>query len=330
MKKNALIFLALFACKALCYSQPVKGTGSKVQPTNTVQKSKGLGQAQTNNILSGVNTEMHGVCLTKKFSIVFYLIEDSLPGFITASNTTVSIVNASNFVRDSVIARLNRAFKPICVQFECCSIYVIPNFNFNQWRKNVIDTFVTKNWFTPNTINVYLPEKVLPPIGGYENESYTYPAPASNTFVIPPKNAIVCDISGINAPNLVGVRTSELIHAFGHFFGLPHTFEDISPTTTISVTPPPPPGVISYEFADGSNCSTHGDGFCDTEADPYPQGAGPSIKCYLAGGLKDGKGVYYVGPTDNFMTFSECRCRFTTEQYNYMAQFILNHRWYLH
>jgi hypothetical protein len=94
------------------------------------------------------------------------------------------------------------------------------------------------------------------------------------------------------------------IHEMGHLFGLPHTFDT----------------AVGNELVKRVNCYTSGDGFCDTEADPYPSGKTPGAHCEFQPGPKDAANDYYTPPLDNYMTyFSGCECRFTQEQYNFMA-----------
>ncbi len=105
----------------------------------------------------------------------------------------------------------------------------------------------------------------------------------------------------------------------GHFFGLPHTFEG------------PSPNAPSTELVNETNCTTTGDGFCDTEADPYPAGVDVTKPCGLNYGPQDANGHYYTPPVDNIMTYYKgCNCRFTQQQYNHMAYIYYTIRNYLH
>lgn len=110
------------------------------------------------------------------------------------------------------------------------------------------------------------------------------------------------------------------MHLLGHYFGLPHTHDEISPSPP--AVPGPPPGIASQEFASQTttNCSVHGDGFCDTEADPLGNS-----------GQQDGQGNYYIPPIDNYMSYySSTRCKFTAMQYYKMAYTMMTKRLYLH
>jgi hypothetical protein len=239
------------------------------------------------NIQNMVSTLKHDTCLNKKFSIVFYIVADSLGTWGTLTQVDL----------DTCMNRLNRAFSRICVSFMNCSTVVIPNYKFDEWDKISTEPLVVSNWYTENTINVYLPASITgSPVG------YAYMPPSAKDVIVVEKSA---------------VASLTPIHEMGHFFGLIHTHEEIG----APVSPGPPSGVLTYEYFARTNCYTNGDGFCDTEADCYPQ---PS-------GTKDGNNEYYLRPIDNYMSYhGSTRCRFTQEQYNFMAGVILTSRLYLH
>ncbi|MBA3664400.1 MAG: hypothetical protein H0W61_09355 [Bacteroidetes bacterium] len=273
------------------------------------------------------STLKHDTCLNKKFSIVFYLIQDS------TYNLSVPNANVLNNIITNTITPfvnlLNATFKRICVSFANCSTVVIPNYPFNKWNQNIVDPVVTANWYTDKTINFYLPSQATSTVPN-ETDGYTYPVPSTSTT--PAKDVIVVALGSLLTVNNANFTGSGGLHVVGHFFGLPNTFDEIGPTPT----PPPPPGVLNGEFVDRTNCSTNGDGFCDTEADPYPQQfnstSPPVFTCWFnkIPGQTDGKSKYYVPPVDNIMSNYGCRCKFTQEQYNRMAYVILKRRLYLH
>jgi hypothetical protein len=178
-----------------------------------------------------------------------------------------------------------------------CSTAVIPNHVYNEWTRPDTEKYIVPNWHTDKTISVYLPATITGTVAGY---AYY---PGGKDVIVIEKSWIASDIV---TP-----------HEFGHFFGLPHTHDEIGGT----VNPPPPPGVTSNEFVARTNCYQQGDGFCDTEADCFPQ----------PNGTKDGNGEYYVRPIDNIMSYhTSTSCRFTQEQYYFMARVILTQRLYLH
>lgn len=314
LKKLVLICLLIISISGKSQNNPVQ-----------LKKSK----TQTALVQNLTNSLKHDTCLDKKFSVVFYLIDDSAYTFSSA------MPPATLLLLDSLIFKMNQVFSRICVSFENCKTVVIPNYPYNRWKKNVVDTVVTSNWYTHHTINIYLPSEVLEgqtlhpkhPFG------YTYgvapnPLLSKDVIVIQQNEAFNFNYAMVNN-QLPVYRGSKLMHLLGHYFGLPHTYDEINSSSPTS--PPPPAGVISKEFVDRSNCYTHGDGFCDTEADPTPMiSYGPAPFCYNTQMIKDGKGQFYLAPTDNFMSGTDCACRFSQEQYNFMARFIVAKRLYLH
>lgn len=285
MKNFRVVLLFIFALTNLVRAQ---------QPA-----PKRATAASVSNLVSYLD---HDTCIDKQFSIVFYIVLDSNYSVVPATQPTI----------DAVMNALNAAFKPICVSFANCSTVLIPNYPYNKWKKYITEPVVTQNWYTENTINIYLVDSIKnnPEIFGYADGPTIVPfspAPAVPTRT----DVIVLEKGYLNMPNNFSV-----LHHMGHFFGLPHTGDEIG-TNTSTVTPQSP--VNSFEFVDGSNCADHGDGFCDTEAD------GNSITSFV-----DGKGDYYIPPLDNFMSFYLSGCRYTHQQYNYMARIICTRRLYLH
>ena len=234
----------------------------------------------------------HDTCLNKKLSIVFYVFLDSLgnPG-VTAANI------------NSCITILNKYFKPICIKFESCSTKYIPEHEYNKWDRPNHETKIVGNYnyYTHKTINIYVVDNIIVPgANGYAH------MPGD------PRDLIVLRKSALGSLTPV--------HEMGHFMGLPHTFAEIS--TNLEDGP-------STELVLRTNCTTNGDGFCDTDADPFPTGASPS-PCGFVYGPKDANNNYYLPPVDNIMSYWNCRCRFTQEQYNWMAYMYVTMRNYLH
>ena len=95
------------------------------------------------------------------------------------------------------------------------------------------------------------------------------------------------------------LQDASLVHEFGHFFGLLHTFE-----YTLS----------SAESVNDTNCQTKGDKICDTPADPF----GASFledECKLFGEYHDNFGKIFQPDMSNFMSYyGHCRIHFSQIQ----------------
>lgn len=255
--------------------------GTKL-PTN-------YGKVRSVALQNNVSTLKHDLCVNKKFSIVFYVIAD------TNGNNTVPAAALSGCINS-----LNTAFAPICVSFMNCSTVVIPQHPFNRWTADTIEPHCRNMYNTANTICIYLPDSIVGPPAGYS------PMPGG-----PGSEAIVIEKGAVSG--------AVAIHEMAHFFGLPHTWDEIGGPAN----PSPPGGVGSNEFVRRTNCYTNGDGFCDTEADCYPVNKVITAPCQQQFGAKDGYLDYYTPPVDNYMTYFKCGCKFTQEQRNFMANIAL-------
>lgn len=119
--------------------------------------------------------------------------------------------------------------------------------------------------------------------------------------------------------NQMNSTSTTLTHEAGHFFSLPHPFNGWEGTdyhANFSASNPPPASVGGnlVELADGSNCSTAGDYFCDTEAD-YNLGFGWTT-CNYNNGAVDPTGAL-VDPDETLYMgyFSDvCQNKFSTDQ----------------
>ncbi len=85
-----------------------------------------------------------------------------------------------------------------------------------------------------------------------------------------------------------------LSHEIGHVLGLPHTH---GPTNSGTTT----------ELVDGSNCSTGGDKFCDTPADPNLNGK-VDDDCRYTGTSRDLNGMEYHPLTNTVMSYTASHC----------------------
>jgi hypothetical protein len=111
----------------------------------------------------------------------------------------------------------------------------------------------------------------------------------------------------------VGANDKTLAHEMGHYFNLPHTFESGG----------------GVEFVDGSNCTTAGDGFCDTPADFLDA----RTNCPYTGNQTDPHGDLYSTVIDETLLMSyfndNCVNRFSNEEQAEMNSTLTNRRAYL-
>jgi hypothetical protein len=299
-KKYTILF-CFSICTLFVFPQTKTTKSPKNNNTSQVNSTNKYNSNQTQSLSYPL---LHDTCLRKKFSIVFYVILDS--SYSSGAINTATL--------NALVDSINNKFKKICVKFENCSTVFIPNHSYSKWSRTSTEMVVTASWYTDKTLNYYIVDSIKN--NPLEANGYTF-SPKTPTNLTTPKKDLIVMEKGDIVLNTFAVNPAPTLHQLGHFFGLPHTHDEINPA--MPATPPPPTGVVSKEFADGSNCQIHGDGFCDTEADPGPIGT-----------IADGMGNYYIIPKDNYMTYYGTRCRFTQEQYNAMAYYIFTKRLYLH
>jgi len=218
-------------------------------------------------------------CLDKRFSVVVHVVKDSLG----EANVTEADIQAE---MDGV----NDLWSEICVSFEICEFNYIDNF---QW--DTLDALGGYKWDQMLTahhqayrINIFYVAHIIEPAGvsGFAGLGAINNTQGDGICIVKPGGA--------------------LNHEMGHYWGLPHTFETDN----------------GIELADGSNCQTAGDGFCDTPADPYEQ-FNPSSDyesdCIFNSMLQDPNGDWYDPDLGNIMSYYDCACHFSYEQYWHMA-----------
>ena len=157
-----------------------------------------------------------------------------------------------------------------------------------------------------NALNIFI-VKTIPSFGGGGNTlGYFDPNTGADWIVL-------------QRDQVSGPAAETLTHELGHFFSLPHTFlgwdGDYWDDTFGIPVGPLSPGGIPNEYVNGSNCTTAGDGICDTYAN-YGLGFGyPS--CNYTGPCQDPNGdlLSTVVQEENYMAyFIGCASEFTPDQ----------------
>ncbi len=124
------------------------------------------------------------------------------------------------------------------------------------------------------------------------------------------------------ANSCAGDGNSTIAHELGHYFSMPHTFNDWE-----GETPDDPIPDSQQEYMDGSNCNDVADYFCDTPPD-YLSYRWP---CPYNENYEDPDGTPIHPDSSLFMSYSydECASRFSNQQSNAMQDFVVDSRDYL-
>ncbi len=194
----------------------------------------------------------------------------------------------------TLMPKINAAFAPIGFSFNVCKVIDVPDYRYRTLNDVTMAELIDLQ-YQAEVINLYFTQSTNPGEG-----LTTMPGPGETDNV-----AVPVDVFNPNGEVL-------LIHQLGHFFGLYHTSGA---------------GLFGQELADGSNCTTAGDLLCDTEADPDGSFV---LDCRHQAPITDPAGNRYAPPYDNYMSVnSDCKCRFTNEQYQRMYNMYIANRNYL-
>lgn len=298
MKISALLStLILLGCLLLApISTNAQNLCGTTIPQNYEDKVTAL-LANSNGFRSAATTR-----LDRKLSITAWLINQ--PGGLPPNDLIPDI--------DAAIDSLNMVFEPIGLEFEICEYTTIPNYNFNTFNQASFEEEMLAVYYQPNTINMYFPDEILPATGGMVAGLAYMPGDGA-------PDAIYIATPDTDNDGIGETSYKTIAHEMGHYFGLFHTHETDFGDELAGIMP-------------SENCEEAGDLICDTEADPYEDDIPfDEETCNLTVNLTDANGEWYVPPTNNLMSYypESCRCIFTADQYNWMANVYLSERTYL-
>jgi hypothetical protein len=213
------------------------------------------------------------------------------------ANDDGSVGYSINNILDE-ICQLNEDFKPVGIYFYLDSpIRTINNTLWNNHKKYEEGDGIFNN-NVAKTINTY-----------YGSDA------AGNCGYTLPGTGIVL------AKGCMGAASHTWAHEMGHELSLPHTFSGWE-GIVYSAGKPTPDSIEGFpvELVDRSNCSTAGDGFCDTPADYLSDRWTCNNVGKSAFELKDPLGKTFRSDGTFFMSYSNeaCMSRFSNEQMDAM------------
>ena len=225
----------------------------------------------------------------------FFIMQNGRSGEKTVNLTSVY----------EVLDGANELFIETGVQFDVCEDPIIINdpdfFHLNTEEAKILHKENKRN----NTINIYIAENV----SALYNNGQEIEICGSSSFPDEPN-----DEKYILLNKDCFFRGRLLAHELGHFFGLLHTHDRSN----------------GRELADGSNCATSGDLFCDTPADPQLS-INTVDGCEYTGKKIDSQGNAFTPDVKNIMSYAPIACQqyFTDDQITHMAIIASNENAYL-
>ena len=186
---------------------------------------------------------------------------------------------------------LNENFLDADINFYIKDIIFYNNDNYyNMTGSQGSGNSMMSNLNNPNVCNVYVVKVAKSgnnTVCGYSFVPMNYPGPNRGGIVL--------------GMNCAGVGSTTLTHEMGHYLNLPHTFYRWE-GSDYNLSPIPS---YLWERADGSNCSSTGDGFCDTPADYISD----RWSCTLPEIFSDAVGQTFTIDEKNYMSYSMDGCQ---------------------
>ena len=216
--------------------------------------------------------------------------------FIVSNSDGQNAITEENV--HSSIQRLNRDFEAIKLGFEICSITYLNSDKLYSY--DIVEEPLLARYIQPNVINLFFVHDIVLAEPGNAC-GYTYYPVHKKDFIV--LKGECC------------INNSTISHEMGHFFGLYHTHEK----------------GFGQELANESNCFNAGDLLCDTPADPGAHGILIDEDCNFVSKIFDPNQQIYKPDMQNYMSYgrSECRKRYTKDQYNKMLEMYCNFKIHL-
>ena len=191
---------------------------------------------------------------------------------------------------DDAILTANQKYADACMEFYVSFVTYVHSSRYYDFVTGD-EADLRRDYAIPGALNVYFTNTVGDGSGGNFCGYAYYPTNRAGSR------------STVLMANSCTTNGSTFAHELGHAFGLAHTHgsSNVSGST--------------QELVARTNCTTTGDGFCDTPADPKLTGL-VNESCAYTGSAKDANGDAYVPDPTLLMSYSTkaCRTRFSPEQ----------------
>ncbi len=290
--KTILFFLSLFFATTLVSQVHDDKNYCKINCDPEIDKEHGDIFSQLENDL--IQQLLENVD-TLKFPLRFVFVQQE--NFIPTKSTEDSLA--------SVIEKLNYAFKNTAISFYLHQIDTITSAlkieDLSQNQNNLYDKFSAKNDLS-DLISVYILDHKKE-FCTISNTSISCSRTGGFSYILSSRtNNLVISQFDLKDPKIV-------VHEFGHFFGLHHTFEE---------------QLFGKDTYDQNLCTTLGDRICDTPPDP-----GPAFEIYVnysiceMSGFKDNNGMEYKPLLENYMSYYK-PCYLKEYSFTEQQEIILN------
>ena len=269
MKKNLLIITSFLLTLGNIYAQQLGACGTEI----TEEQMEVFYNRDKSHL------EHKGVKAIVYIPVTYHLVaDDNGVGAFTMS----SLVNLH--------CSLNEDYTDADVVFYIHDIvYHNDDYYYYMEDANAGNTmFQTEN--VENTCNIYLVEDAKS--GTTSVCGYSYLASYGNIIN---RNGIVL------AKSCSGLGSTTLTHEMGHYLNLPHTFYGWE-GSDYNLNPI---NQNQWERVNGTNCTSRGDGFCDTPPDYISD----RWTCFTSKSFTDPNGTSFSVDEKNFMSYSSDNCQ---------------------
>lgn len=216
-------------------------------------------------------------------------------------NNEGNIPRASSANIDNEIANLNDAYDHLGINFIKCSEGFVDSTEI--WFQFDVEDNLLAPYLATNVVNVFITD-----LEGSLNGKAVFPYKQTDWILLDYGN----------------MGTSTLIHEFGHYFGLRHTYQGVDEDDPTS------PSSLTISVAEGPLGWKYGDYLIDTPLDPENR-SDFNTSCNYIGDQTDANGDLFTPEGKNYMGkgHSYCRSEFSPGQEARILEYLKRDRYFL-